>query len=48
MKPISLFLYSLRTFALFQLAQVFEGRLEASVDAMTAAQVQEEVTRAER
>lgn len=46
--PIILFMYSLHTFALLQLAQVFEGRLEASVDAVTAAQVQEEVTRAER
>lgn len=46
--PIVLFLYPLGTFALLQLAQVFEGGLEASVDAVAAAQVQEEVTRAER
>lgn len=40
--------YSCCTFALLQLAQVFESRLEAPVDAVTAAQVQEEVTRTER
>lgn len=36
------------TFALLQLAEVFEGRQEAEVDAVAAAQVQEEVARAER
>lgn len=37
-----------RTFSRLQLTQVFEGGLEAEVEAMAAAQVQEEVTRAER
>lgn len=46
--PVMSFLYALSTFALLQLAQVFEGRLEAAIDAVTAAQVQEEVTGAER
>ena len=36
------------TFALLQLAYVFECRLEAEVEAMAAAQVQEEVARAKR
>lgn len=39
---------SFLTFSLLQLAYVFEGRLEAEVEAMAAAQVQEEVARAKR
>lgn len=35
-------------FVLLQLAEVFEGRLEAEVEAVAAAQVQEEVSGAER
>lgn len=36
------------TFALLQQAYAFEGRLEAEVEAMAAAQVQEKVARAKR